>query len=240
VKVGELAKTTKISVRTLHHYDEIGLLKPSSRTDAGHRVYTESDISRLHRIISLKDVGFSLDEIFQFVGKSQESLREIIDRQLEKIEEEKEELERREWCLKSINEISFWEQYQGADTMLNMIREMTIQSQYFNAEERKILQERSRQIGSERSKEMHAKMASLTSQIKECMNNNISPEDTQVVALANEWNSLGKEGVGENPEIERKVKLMLKENPEMSSYRSIDESLLKYLKTSFDSQKVIN
>lgn len=236
MKVGELAKTTKISVRTLHHYDEIGLLKPSNRTEAGHRIYTDSDISRLHRIISLKDVGFSLDDIFQFVGKSQESLREIVDRQLEKIESEKEELERREWCLKSINEVSFWEQYQGADTMLNMIREMTIQSQYFNADERRILQERSREIGSERSKEMHAKMANLIEQVKGCMDENIEPEDSKVVALANEWHALGKEGVGSNPEIERKVKLMLKENPEMTNYRNIDQELLKYLKTSFDSQ----
>lgn len=84
---------------------------------------------------------------------------------------------------------------------------------------------------------MHTQMASLIEQVKKCMNQNIEPDNAEVVALANEWRALGKEGVGNNPEIEHKVKLMFKEKPELTSYRSIDQSLLKYLKTSFESQK---
>ena len=46
-RVGDLAKQTGLSVRTLHYYDEIGLLSPSRRTDAGYRLYTARDVSRL-------------------------------------------------------------------------------------------------------------------------------------------------------------------------------------------------
>lgn len=58
-KVGELAKQTGLTVRTLHHYAEIGLLS----TDTGHRLYTNTDIATLQQIILLKQLGFSLEEI---------------------------------------------------------------------------------------------------------------------------------------------------------------------------------
>ena len=50
LKVGELAKRTGLTVRTLHHYDEIGLLKPSLHTESGHRLYTARDVARLQQV----------------------------------------------------------------------------------------------------------------------------------------------------------------------------------------------
>ncbi|MBV9387634.1 MAG: MerR family transcriptional regulator, partial [Chroococcidiopsidaceae cyanobacterium CP_BM_ER_R8_30] len=63
IKIGELAKQTGISIRTLHYYDEIGLLSPSHRTESGHRLYVEQDIIRLQQVMSLRQLGFSLKEI---------------------------------------------------------------------------------------------------------------------------------------------------------------------------------
>ena len=62
-KIGELAKRTGLTVRTLHHYDEIGLLSPAERSDGGHRVYDEAAVQRLYRIVSLRSLGFPLDAI---------------------------------------------------------------------------------------------------------------------------------------------------------------------------------
>ena len=53
-KVGELARQTGLSVRTLHYYDEIGLLSPSYRTETGYRLYAAVDIARLQQIKSLR------------------------------------------------------------------------------------------------------------------------------------------------------------------------------------------
>lgn len=58
-----LSDMTKVSVRTLHHYDKIGLLKPSHRQPNGYRVYSEADLSKLQRIIALKFFGFELVQI---------------------------------------------------------------------------------------------------------------------------------------------------------------------------------
>ena len=57
-KIGELARRTGLTVRTLHHYDEIGLLSPAERSDGGHRVYYEAGVQRLYRIVSLRSLGF--------------------------------------------------------------------------------------------------------------------------------------------------------------------------------------
>ena len=61
--VGEVAKRMGVTVRTLQYYDKEGLLSPSAESEGGRRLYTDKDLVMLHRIISLKSLGFSLDDI---------------------------------------------------------------------------------------------------------------------------------------------------------------------------------
>ena len=61
--VGAVATLTGVSVRTLHHYDHIGLVVPSVRTPAGYRGYTDADIERLHLVLVYRSIGLPLDEI---------------------------------------------------------------------------------------------------------------------------------------------------------------------------------
>lgn len=61
--VGQVAKLAGISVRTLHHYDEIGLVSPSERSPVGYRLYSMCDLERLQRVLFYKELGFTLDEI---------------------------------------------------------------------------------------------------------------------------------------------------------------------------------
>ncbi|HWB66053.1 MAG TPA: MerR family transcriptional regulator [Mycobacteriales bacterium] len=61
--VGRVAQLAGVSVRTLHHYDEIGLVSPSGRTAAGYRVYAADDISRLHQVLTYRRLGFGLEQI---------------------------------------------------------------------------------------------------------------------------------------------------------------------------------
>jgi DNA-binding transcriptional MerR regulator len=61
--IGEAAALAHVTVRTLHHYDEIGLLRPSGRTSAGHRRYSRDDLQRLREILFYRELDFGLDEI---------------------------------------------------------------------------------------------------------------------------------------------------------------------------------
>ena len=61
--VGQVASELGVTVRTLHHYDEIGLLRPSERSLAGYRLYTDADLSRLRQIVGYRRLGFDLDGV---------------------------------------------------------------------------------------------------------------------------------------------------------------------------------
>ena len=61
--IGEMARRSGLTVRALHHYDALGLLHPSHRTDAGHRRYTDGDVARLRRLTSLRALRLPLDRI---------------------------------------------------------------------------------------------------------------------------------------------------------------------------------
>src|SRR5215468_2270868 len=61
--VSQVARMTRLSVRALHHYDEIGLLVPSARTEAGYRLYGDRDLERLQQILFFRELAFPLEEI---------------------------------------------------------------------------------------------------------------------------------------------------------------------------------
>jgi MerR family transcriptional regulator, copper efflux regulator len=94
--IGELAEATGLSLRTIRHYDDIGLLPATTRTEGGFRVYTRSDLDRLLMIRSMKPLGFALDEMAELLelvdlvaagaenGVERQRLQEFIGRADEK------------------------------------------------------------------------------------------------------------------------------------------------------------
>ena len=77
--VGALAIRTGLTVRTLHHYDALGLLRPSGRTHAGHRLYSDRDIVRLERIVLLRGIGLSLAEVLEALSGTPDELRQALE-----------------------------------------------------------------------------------------------------------------------------------------------------------------
>ncbi|NDK30269.1 MerR family transcriptional regulator [Nesterenkonia sp. Hz 6-5] len=76
--IGAVAEQTELSLRTLRHYDEVGLLRPSGRTTGGFRLYTEEDVERLLLIRRMKPLGFTLDQMGELLRLT-ESLAESPD-----------------------------------------------------------------------------------------------------------------------------------------------------------------
>ena len=66
-KIGEVAEITGLSIRTLRHYDELGLVAPSGHTAGGFRLYTDADVQRLFLVRRMKPLGFSLERMRQFL-----------------------------------------------------------------------------------------------------------------------------------------------------------------------------
>ncbi len=68
MQIGELAERVNLSLRTIRHYDEVGLLKPSGRSEGGFRLYTQADLDRLTLIRQLRPLEFSLEEMGEILG----------------------------------------------------------------------------------------------------------------------------------------------------------------------------
>ena len=68
LKVSDVARLAGVSIRTLHHYDEIGLLRPSERSPAGYRLYGQGDLERLQQVLFFRELEFPLDEIKRIVA----------------------------------------------------------------------------------------------------------------------------------------------------------------------------
>jgi MerR family transcriptional regulator, thiopeptide resistance regulator len=79
--VGQVADELGVTVRTLHHYDEIGLLRPSERSRAGYRLYTTADLERLQNIVVYRRLGFALEEIGRLLDAGGADLQEHLRRQ---------------------------------------------------------------------------------------------------------------------------------------------------------------
>lgn len=77
-RIGELASASGLTVRTLHYYEEIGLLTPAERTDAGHRVYGPAEVERLYRISVLRQLGIPLDGVRQSLDRDGAALASVI------------------------------------------------------------------------------------------------------------------------------------------------------------------
>ncbi|MCM3112838.1 MerR family transcriptional regulator [Lederbergia lenta] len=91
--IGEFAKLTGITERTLRHYDQVGLLKPSEYTEHGHRKYNDKSIAQLQKILVLKFLDLSLAEISEHLKQSEPDFLKTLVTQAKMLEEKKKQIE---------------------------------------------------------------------------------------------------------------------------------------------------
>jgi DNA-binding transcriptional MerR regulator len=91
--VGQVAALAGVTVRTLHHYDEIGLLAPTERSPGGYRLYGDADLERLRQILFYRELGFPLDEITTILADPQSDAASHLRRQHRMLRERIERLQ---------------------------------------------------------------------------------------------------------------------------------------------------
>ncbi|HKV67315.1 MAG TPA: MerR family transcriptional regulator, partial [Gaiellales bacterium] len=84
-RIGELAAMARVSVRTLRHYEALGLLRPTARTESGYRLYGRAELERLYRILALRSLDLPLEEVGRLL-RDAVGLADVLGRQLEAIE----------------------------------------------------------------------------------------------------------------------------------------------------------
>ena len=143
LKVTAVARRTGVSVRTLHYYEEIGLLKPSGRTRSGHRLYTPSDIQRLQQIRSLQQLGLSLSAVADCLSDGSVDARQVVADHLAKIEAQRRDLERLSVQLRKLArqlEGGSPDDAQTTETLLSALELITMYEKYFTPAQQKRLE----------------------------------------------------------------------------------------------------
>lgn len=207
-KVGELAKKTGLSVRTLHYYDEFGLLSPSCRTGAGHRLYNAEDVVRLQQIKSLRALGFGLEEIRESLDRPGSAHR-VIEMHLARLREQIElqqrlcnSLETIAARLRPAEEVSIGK---FIETVMEVIEMSERLEKYYTPEQREEIEQRRRALGGEGIHQAEAEWMELVEQVRAEMEKGTDPSNERVQLLAGRWMELVQEFTGGDLDIERSV-----------------------------------
>jgi DNA-binding transcriptional MerR regulator len=141
LKVAAVARRAGVSVRTLHYYEEIGLLKPSGRTASGHRLYTPADIQRLQQIRSLQQLGLSLSAVGDCLSGGIDP-QKVIQDHLSRVVEQRASLQRLEAQLRKLAEQlgrEACDDAQTTETLLNALELISMYEKYFTPQQQERL-----------------------------------------------------------------------------------------------------
>jgi DNA-binding transcriptional MerR regulator len=230
-KVGEIAQRTGLTIRTLHHYDEIGLLKPSHRTDAGYRLYTAADIGRLQKIVSMRQLGFSLEEIKGCLDRPEFSPLEVIRMHLSRLREQIEM--ERQLCdrLEAVAAIFSQAGEVSAEMFLQTIESIIMIEQYYTPEQMEQFRQRAAAPGGkEMTDKGTADWAELMAAYTAEMRAGTDPADPKVQALEKRRQALVNVFTGGDPAIEQNLKrLWTEQGDKMAAQFGYDPKLMEYL-----------
>src|SRR5689334_19997694 len=146
-KIGELAEATGVTVRTLHHFDEIGLLRPGERSALGHRLYSGDDVRRLYRILALRQLGLALSEVAQSLDGPAGALGAAVDRQLAEVQRQAEAHRRLHRRLSALRAAIERATEPSIDQLIETMEAMMQQHSYFTPEQLATLSRRHREAG---------------------------------------------------------------------------------------------
>ncbi|KWC45069.1 MerR family transcriptional regulator [Burkholderia ubonensis] len=223
LKVGELAKRSGLTVRTLHHYHAIGLLTPSARADNGYRLYDRDDIARLHQIQALRRFGLSLAEIGDYLNQPGAPLVDLVAKQITLLDRQIEQsAQLRERLVRLHAQLTEGTEPELAD-WLTTLELMTVYDKYFSEEElARMPMYRKSQTGD-------AEWIALVADVRALYDAGVPPEDERVRALADRWMTLLVRDTNNDPRLLAKLNLMHEREPSLQAQIGISTALRDYV-----------
>ncbi|HEX8169604.1 MAG TPA: MerR family transcriptional regulator [Thermoanaerobaculia bacterium] len=225
-KIGDLAKRTGVTIRTLHHYDEIGLLVPPHRTESGHRLYGTEEVLRLQQILSLRQMGFSLDQIGTMLGSPDYDARRVIELHISRLRQQI--AWQQELCMR-LEAVAAHYPSVTAGEIIKTIEVMTMFEKYYTKEQLDTLAKRREQLGEARMQQAAEEWPRLMKQVREEMQRGTDPKDPRVVALAKQWRALIDEFTGGDPGIEQSLRNFYQGESKFAEQQGVDNSINEYI-----------
>ncbi|WP_210418117.1 MerR family transcriptional regulator [Ruania zhangjianzhongii] len=188
-KIGELARTTGLTVRTLHHWDDLGLVAPSRDTFSGHRYYTGANVERVYQVLALRRLGVPLATIGEVLANSA-PLGPVLSQHLAAVEDQLAELTRLRASLQAT--LTAAEDRTAAD-LLTLIRKVIvvdkIVEKYFTPDQLAELAQR-QEGEAEQIAQVQAAWPHLIGRVQTAVENGVDPTSSEGRALGREWQDL--------------------------------------------------
>jgi DNA-binding transcriptional MerR regulator len=222
MQIGELAKQTGLSLRTLRYYDEIGLLVPSHRTEADYRLYSEDDIMRLQQILSLRQLGFSLQEIRDCLENPEYSLPRVIDLHLARLQEQMAMSRSLLSKLSAIAQDLQTTQSVAVENLMQAMETLSMTQPYLTQAQHDLLEARLHQG--------QAEWQQLLAQVQAEMAKGSDLNSPEVQQMAWRWRSSILAFVGGDQQLyEVLTQLYQREGAEAASWGTLDTATLEYI-----------
>ena len=196
-RVGELAALTGVSIRTLHHYDRIGLLRPSAYSEGGHRLYSERDLLSLQQILTLRYLGFPLKQIGALLRRPDFDLVASMQIQRGVLRGRIAELERIEAVVGALLEHRLargrwdWDLVAKASAAVQdrLAQKGEDMNQYYTPDQMKQFEELARQAGPDAIRRVEHEWATLLMDVQAACDR-LDPASLEAQTLADRWNAL--------------------------------------------------
>jgi DNA-binding transcriptional MerR regulator len=222
--VGELARRTGLTVRALHHYDEVGLLVPSARTPSGHRRYAAADVRRLARIVALRGLGLGLAEIRAALDGGPRDAMAAIRERLDVLERELAETRRlRDRLARILDGVGARDDVPpSTDDLIDAIEVMTMLEEHWGPEAMGRIAARREALGEDAIREVEEAWPVLFADVRSAMDEGVDPADPRAQALGRRWRELVEAFTGGDPEIASGLARLYREQDPATLTRSAD------------------
>lgn len=232
MKVGELASRTGLSVRTLHHYDEIGLLRPARRTPSGHRVYGMEEVRRLQQIASLRQLGLTLEEIGACLDRPGYSLEEVLGLQVRRLREEIQRQTRLVDLLESLRRRVREGDPLSVHDVTASIEASVRFERYYTPEQLETLERRGRALGEEGLRGAQEDWAAVFAGMADAHAKGLDPAGPEARALARKARGLVEAFTGGDPGMRAALERMYREGGGAQAMRQqgmgVDPEVMAY------------
>jgi MerR family transcriptional regulator, thiopeptide resistance regulator len=228
-RVGELARMTGLTVRALHHYDEIGLLRPQARSFAGYRLYGERDLRRLYRIVALRRLGLPLEEIAAVLDGDEGGLSITVHRHLEAVEAELAQLARLRDRLIAVRDVLLLEGEPSIDQLTTTMEAMAMLERHYTPDQLKRLKARADALGGEGMQAAQDAWAEIYDALRAAMEAGTDPADPSLEPQRARARELIAAFTGGEADIAASLqRAWCTEDPEELSHGLVDRELATY------------
>jgi DNA-binding transcriptional MerR regulator len=210
-KAREFAKRAGVTVRTLHHYDRLGLLKPKQRSHAGYRLYSQRDFGRLEQIVVLKFLGMPLKQI-RTVLETESKLPLALRRQQIVLAEKRRQLDKAIAAISSAQQSldsshePDWKLFQFIIQEIEMQNSMDWSKKYYTPEAQAKIEERKNLWSPELQEKVTKDWSALIADVEAVLGED--PAGSKAQALAARWRKLLEGFTGGDPEIQKGLNKM--------------------------------